>query len=364
MSLLKDVIERLDSKEEDVRLSTIEDIVENNLVEAVPYLLKRLTREDSLIVKETIIFALKTLDCSGVYNQLFLLFRSPDAYLRNSAIDIFASSGDKAVKFLMSRYNDEDNKEVKKLILDTLYRIGTHNAILGIRLALRDQAINVKITAVEYLGRIRDYDSVPELLNIVRESTHPMLTSAVVDALINIDDKEALESILNILMPENNPDLIQSIYIPQILKILGKLGRINLIVAILDRLEDIELYAEEIINTIDELSNDLLEEILSYSKVKDILLDILRNDSIDEVIRYKAGEYFLRIADGTLADTLLDIGVSLLTASDSLKVIGIHMIGKSKHEEAKKVLLEMVEYLDDEVIKKECINVLNLLLRE
>lgn len=361
MSLLKDIIERLESEEEDVRLSTVEDIVENNLVEAVPYLLKRLTREDSLIVKETIIFALKTLDCSGIYNQLFLLFRSPDAYLRNSAIDIFSSSGDKAVKFLMSRYSEEDNKEVRKLILDTLYRIGTHNAILGIRLALKDQAINVKITAVEYLGRIRDYDSILELLNIARESTHPMLTSAVADALINIDNKEALEAILDILMPENSLNLTYSIYIPQILKILGKLRRINLIVTLLDSLENVELYAEEIIDTIDELDDDSLKEILSYSKVKDILLTIIRNDSIDEVIRYKAGEYFLRIADNIPADTLLDVGVSLLTASDSLKVIGIHMIGKSKHEEAKKILLEMVEYLEDEIIKKECIDVLNLL---
>lgn len=361
MSMLKDIIERLESEEEDVKLSTIEDIVDNNLVEAVPYLLKRLAREDTFIVKETIIFALKNLDCSGAYNQLFLLFRSPDAYLRNSAIDIFASSGDKAVKFLMSRYTEEDNKEVRKLILDTLYRIGTHNAILGIRLALRDDAINVKITAVEYLGRIKDYDSIPELLNIAREPIHPMLTSAIVDALINMDDKEALESILSILMPENSPKQIQPMYIPQILKILGKLGRINLIVTLLNVLENIELYTEEIIDTIDELSDELLGEILSYPKVRDILMYILRNDSVTDILRYKAGEYLLKVADTLPSDTLFDTGMSLLTASDSLKVISIRMIGKSKHKEAKKVLLEMVEYLDDDIIKSECIDALDLL---
>lgn len=95
MSLVREILEKLESDEEDIRLSTIEDIIDNNILEAVPYLIRRLSKEDSLIVKESIILALKTLDCSGTYNQLFYLFKSPDAYLRNSAIGIFASSGKK-----------------------------------------------------------------------------------------------------------------------------------------------------------------------------------------------------------------------------------------------------------------------------
>ena len=359
MSFLKDVVEKLESNDEDIRLSAIEDIVDNNTVEAIPYLLRRLPKEDSILIKETIIFALKNLDCSGAYQQLFYLFKSPDAYLRNSAISIFASSGDKAVNFLSSRFNNED-REVKKLIIDTLFKIGTHSSILAIRPAIRDAAINVKMTAIEYLGRLGDYDSIPEILDILRNTDHPMLAFSIVEALLNLNDKKALEKALDILIPEGNIDAIDPVLKPEVLKISGRLGRTNLLLTLLERLEDIEDYAGEIISTIEELDEESLGELLSYPKIQGILLDIVKGTSIEEDIRYKAGEYILKI-ESLPSETLFDIGMSLLTAGDSLKVLGINLIGISRHAEAKKILLEVIEYTNDELIKGVCLETLSLL---
>jgi len=358
MSLLKEFIEKLESEEEDVRLITVEDIVDNNMVEMVPYLIRRLTKEDSIIVKETIVYALKNLDCSGAYNQLFYLFKSPDAYLRNCAIGIFASSGDRAVDFLSTRFEDED-KEVKKLILDTLFEIGSKNAILIIRRGLRDEAINVKITAVEYLGRLKDLDSIPDLLAILESSEHPMLIVSVIEALLEIDDKKTLEKALNILIPDEDIGNLEPIYIPGVLKILGRLGRINSILKLIEGI-DVETYAEEIISMIEELDEKSLVELFAYPKVQGIMIEMVRNKNIDSPIRYKVGEYISRISN-IPSETLLDIGTSLLLEEDSLKVVGINLISLSKSREAKKILLELLEYTDDEVIRKLCLDTLNSL---
>lgn len=356
MSLVREILEKLESDEEDIRLSTIEDIIGNNILEAVPYLIRRLSKEDSLIVKESIILALKTLDCSGTYNQLFYLFKSPDAYLRNSAIGIFASSGEKAIEFLRARFEGED-REVKKLILDTLFEIGTHNAILAIRPALKDEAINVKITAIEYLGRLKDYDSVPELLDILRKSNEPMVIVSVIESLLSIDDRRALKDALDILITKNGKD---TLFIPEILKLSGRLNETIILLKTLESLEDLGNYAEEILFAIEELDDNTLVEFLSYSKVQKMIVDIIRDDSIDEDIRYKFGEYLPKIPSIS-PEFLLDFGVSLLTKNDVLKILGITLIGKSRCIEAKKILLEIIETTEDEVIKNICQESLTLL---
>lgn len=356
MSLIREVIEKLESDDEDIRLSTIEDIIDNNILEAVPYLVRRLTKEDSLIVKESIILALKTLDCSGAYNQLFYLFKSPDAYLRNSAIGIFASSGDNAIEFLRARFEGED-REVKKLILDTLFEIGTRNAILAIRPALRDEAINVKITAIEYLGRLKDYDSIPELLNILRSSDEPMVIVSIIESLLNIDERKALRDALDILMTKDSKD---TLFVPEILKLSGRLNETFTLLKTLEGLEDLGSYGEEVLFAIEELEDNALIEFLSYSKIQKMIIDIVKDDSIDEDIRYKFGEYLPKIPSIS-SEFLFDLGVSLLTKNDILKILGINLIGKSKCIEAKKVLSEIIESTEDEVIKGICLEMLALL---
>lgn len=262
----------------------------------------------------------------------------------------------KSYQFLRARFEGED-REVKKLILDTLFEIGTHNAILAIRPALKDEAINVKITAIEYLGRLKDYDSVPELLDILRKSNEPMVIVSVIESLLSIDDRRALKDALDILITKNGKD---TLFIPEILKLSGRLNETIILLKTLESLEDLGNYAEEILFAIEELDDNTLVEFLSYSKVQKMIVDIIRDDSIDEDIRYKFGEYLPKIPSIS-PEFLLDFGVSLLTKNDVLKILGITLIGKSRCIEAKKILLEIIETTEDEVIKNICQESLTLL---
>ncbi len=177
-----ELVKALNSFEEAERIYAAQDIAETKHPDMAVYLLNRLPLEESHAVRDAIVFALKNLPCSEIYDMLFKFFRSPDAYLRNAAISIFGSEGDKAIDFLTSHINHADG-EVRKLILDALFASGVPGAIQAIRQAMNDPSVNVQITAVEYLGRLEDRDSVNKIIELFQEKAEPMLRIAILEFL-------------------------------------------------------------------------------------------------------------------------------------------------------------------------------------
>ena len=189
------------ARDEGERLYAVEDIAEGGMPESVPSLAVALKAETSQVVRDALLFALKRLDCSNAYPLIFDLFRSEDAYLRNAAVSIFGAGGDDAVAYLTSRL-DEADREVRKLILDALMETGLPDAVFAIRAELHDAAPNVRITAVEYLGRLQDAESVEEMLALFRTDPEPMLRASIMEALSSIGNVSAIKEAISFLMPE------------------------------------------------------------------------------------------------------------------------------------------------------------------
>lgn len=285
----------LASADEGERLYAVEDIADANITESVPYLAAGLKMEASQVVRDALLFALKRLDCSAAYPLIFDLFRSEDAYLRNAAVSIFGAGGDDAVAFLASRL-DEADREVRKLILDALMEIGLPDARLAIRAGLHDTAPNVRITAVEYLGRLRDAVSVGEMLALFRTDPEPMLRTTIIEALSSIGDVSAIKTVVSLLMPEEGVNDLNGIYLPQLMKLVGMAGNEEDVVLVLGSVPDIDVYAEDIITMLGQAKKRLGRVALGR-KAQDALREISLAPSLRDDLQY--GVLALLVHSGT-----------------------------------------------------------------
>ena len=251
-----------------------------------PYLAAGLKAETSQVVRDALLFALKKLDCSNAYPLIFDLFRSEDAYLRNAAVSIFGAGGDDAVAYLASRL-DEADREVRKLILDALMETGLPDAHLAIRAGLHDTAPNVRITAVEYLGRLQDTGSVGEMLALFRTDPEPMLRATIIEALSSIGNISAIKAVVSLLMPEGGVNDLNGIYLPQLMKLIGMAGNEEDVVRVLGSVPDVEVYAEDIITMLGQAKRRLGRVILGR-EAQDALHKIVVAPSLRDDLQYGA----------------------------------------------------------------------------
>ncbi|MCP4350926.1 MAG: HEAT repeat domain-containing protein [Desulfobacterales bacterium] len=78
-----------------------------------------------------------------------------------------------------------------------------------------DPSMNVQITAVEYLGRLEDRQSVDNLLNLFRDETEPMLRIAILEAISLIECRKTdIEEFVSILAPYGDFALADPLYYP------------------------------------------------------------------------------------------------------------------------------------------------------
>ncbi len=347
---MQEILEKLNSTDESERLYAVEDIASSDIPDAGLYLTERLEREDSQLVRDAIVFALKRLDCGSAYDALFRLFSSPDAYLRNAAVSVFATGGNDAIAYLSASL-DHSDKEVRKLILDSMVEIGTTEAKLAIRAGLHDPAPNVRITAVEYLGRLKDRDSVEDMLALFQEQEEPMLRVSLIDAFLEIDDREALQKVLSILMPSEDERGIDPLYIAQLIRIIARIASEELLVRLLSLIDDIPIYAEDIISAITEISRRRSE--FTNHGICKALMDIATADNVREDQRYKAAELLDRCKHLS-SEELFGIGNLLITQGNSIAVAGLKLIARSGYPGAFERLKELRDSSEDELLREVC----------
>lgn len=246
---MEDMIKALNSPDEVERIYAAQDIAESNDSSYVVHLIEKLSAEKSQAVSDAVVFALKTLRCSGTYDMLFKLFRSPEPYLRNAAIAIFGSEKGEAVSFLTSHLNHADG-EVRKLILDALFATGDSGVVGVIRQSLHDPSVNVRITAAEYLGRIGDQESVNELFGLFQKENEPMLRTAVLDSLLMIGKLPDIMKFFSIIAPDGDFTHTDPLYLPQMIHLAAKTGDAEIICKVVDSISDINIYAEDIVHAL------------------------------------------------------------------------------------------------------------------
>src|SRR5271170_5875780 len=119
MSNLKEYAEKLDSADEAERVYAAEDIGYLNGPDGVLALLERLGKEPSRAVRDAIFQALIRIDADAAIEGSIQLLGSPDAQIRNQAVDVLRRKGARSIPFLTAVMQDGD-KLMRKLVLDVL----------------------------------------------------------------------------------------------------------------------------------------------------------------------------------------------------------------------------------------------------
>lgn len=194
MSNLIEYVEKLDCSDEAERLYAVEDIGYLNDPEGVPVLLERLGTEPSRQVRDVIFQALIRIDADSAIEGCISLFCSEDPQIRNQAVDVLRHKAARAITFLNIAMRTGD-KHTRKLVLDVLNGIQVQDADEIYDAALSDNDLNVVITAVENLGRIRAEGFRRRIEDLLEAGSHPMLIAACLDALVGIGQEASLASI-------------------------------------------------------------------------------------------------------------------------------------------------------------------------
>ncbi|MFH0730011.1 MAG: HEAT repeat domain-containing protein [Pseudomonadota bacterium] len=304
------LLEALSSADEAERIYAVQDIGDTVDPGMVPALIRQLRVEPSRVVKDAIVFQLKQMDCSKDYPLLFTLFISPDAYFRNAAVDIFGAGGDNAVGFLTAHL-DHSNREVRKLILDALFCVGTLEAILAIRAGLHDTAVNIKITAVEYLGRLEDRESVPEMIELLKDDSEPMLITTVLESLPILASESEIEKTLQTILPGGDLSRAEPLYIPEILRLTAKAADPDTIRRMIEDIADLKSYAQDILVMLGE-AKARFNDFLNHEVIRGKLVELISDTEVNELARHAGCELLLE-KDVLNSDPLMSIGQSLLS---------------------------------------------------
>lgn len=295
----EELIQLLQDKEESQRMYAVEDILDSGYKDLSIPLVQRLKVEKSPAVKVSIVSVLQRIDYPLAYPEIFQFFSAVDPYLRNSAVSIFSSYDEDAVAFLSS-YLDHSNREVRKLIIDCLAEIAVNrpeikeNVLIIIRACLHDNDINVMITAVEYIGKLEDKDSLDDVLSLWKRKDEPMLRSTILDVILKIANKEIWNEIVSEIFPEDY-SLLDPLYIPQFLRILARAGKIVELIKYISKLPDIEYYGEDVINAVDWILKN--EEGLDLRDLLSPLILISKNARLKEDLKYLCAKWIIASGD-------------------------------------------------------------------
>ncbi|MGE4318443.1 MAG: HEAT repeat domain-containing protein [Deferribacterales bacterium] len=213
------LLNSLRNPDEAERIYAVEDVLADKDESLYPVLIEHLYHEDSRLVRELIVEAFKVLDISAYFRDIAKYFESSDAYVRNCAIEIFGSKGEDSVAYLTS-IMDHSNKEVRKLVLDSLVATSSKYSIPALRAALKDKAPNVMITAIEYLGKIYDEESLADIMEIFENVEEAMVRMSCLETLIIMGQPSTVDRVLTILGGKN----MDSVYKPTVLRLVGERG--------------------------------------------------------------------------------------------------------------------------------------------
>ncbi|MBF0378867.1 MAG: HEAT repeat domain-containing protein [Desulfamplus sp.] len=376
----------LNSPEESERLYAIQDIIalkdSHNKTDVYAHadayaetLVRHLESDTSQAVRNSIVYALKLMPCTKALSLLFELFQNPDAYLRNAAVTIFGTKGVDGVAFLTSQLDHAD-REVRKLVIDSLFQIGSKEdefqagakeAILAIRAGLNDPSINVRITAVEYLGQLNDTQSVEDILGMLKSENDPMLITAALETILQIGDETNIQDTIKFLSNSaSEPDRINSgssanetgsvsnrmnrpvdilkvhpVFLPEFIQLIAKCGSVDNLIGIIEFLHSKTTYTKDIVAAVEKIKNRY-NSIVFEPKINDFLVNTIKNKDIDENSRYAASELLLA-EDESITNSLsseniyLEIGQTLIK-EQSMIVTALRFLAKSDTKEGKKII--------------------------
>ena len=218
-------------------------------------------------------------------------------------MDILSSYQENAADFLASRLDHKD-KNIRKFILDTLVNMKGELSLRVIRASLRDNDINIVITAVEYLARLEDKASLPVMLELFEKKKEPMLRITILDAIGILGSQTEFEKVISILMLDKAYPVVNSIYFSPLIRLAGKTGTEKQFMDFVLLIKNPIVYANDILSACFSLINKNFQK-TSFEILFPVFKQIYEADLNEEtkfsilemisVIPGKKAESFIRI---------------------------------------------------------------------
>lgn len=164
MAVLTTVNADLQSSDEETRRRAVLDLATVSLDDARELLFVAMGDGSWRVRKEAVSLLLGMCPDKGTIEGIIGLLASVDnAGLRNSAVEVLEGLAGRAVPALLAHLKDDD-RDVRKFVVDILGTIGDRSSIPALIDALDDPDPNVSAAAAENLGKIGDLRAVAPLL--------------------------------------------------------------------------------------------------------------------------------------------------------------------------------------------------------
>ncbi len=353
---VENLLKQLQSGDESERIYAAEDLGDLLKAEFAIPLVKQLVVERSDAVKSAIVAALKQVDISLALEDIFVLFDSTDAFLRNAAVVIFGEGGEEAVAFLTSKL-DHSDEEVRKLVLDAMFETGSPETIFVIRAGLYDDSPNVKITAVEYLGRLADSEAVPEMVELFHNNNEPMLRAAILESLAMVGDNVSIKDIIEDLIPDGEIGAIDPIFLAPLTELTSKTGTVEDIVGLASSIKDIELYGLDICEMVTK-GLKRYPTLLNDTLLRQQMVDIIKTVSTGEEARYQAVDCLLsgHKMEEVSVSILRELGTMLVDDPDSnMALPGVRLLAAAGEN---KKIKEIIANTKDDDLRELCTEII------
>jgi HEAT repeat protein len=261
-------LSKLSSSKREDRIKVIDSILENRSISSLETLIDHLKNETDRAIKEKIANILTLLLPDSGAGYISKMIKSEDSFTRNCAVEIMKKADDSVVRILAELAGD-NNKDVRKFAIDSLITRDTPEVRSILRTRLKDSDPNVVYTAVEYLGTLKDKESIVPIENLALDSdNNPMLFCTCLEALAKIGVHACNEEILSYCKHSNQEPLFRY----SILKYLGCCASYETIESyILDLAgKSGETFAKEIIDTMEAVCQRI-PDLTIRPKLKELL---------------------------------------------------------------------------------------------
>ncbi|WKZ31848.1 MAG: HEAT repeat domain-containing protein [Thermodesulfobacteriota bacterium] len=205
--------EMLASQDPCLRRDACERIEEGRLCQFVPALTEAL-RDADPGVREAALNALSSIGGPEVADAMVPLLRDSSAAIRNIGIEILELLGQDASSAIATLLKDSD-QDVVKFAIDIISNTRNDGFLSLLYPLIRHENPNVRASVAVCLGKLRDQESVPELLNALEDPEEWVKFSAI-EGLGLMQDRRALQPLMR--MTETDSGLIKEAAIDAVAK--------------------------------------------------------------------------------------------------------------------------------------------------
>ncbi len=257
------LIEKYNTTDSKGRMNLLDNLTKEIDISSIPPLIEICEKENERALKEKILFIISKMITEIDFKVIERMLLSSDPFVRNGAVELLKENREKMYP-MIEQFSKHKDKDVRKFAIDALTDDSSKEAIKILGESLKDREINIRITAIEYLGNIgaKDYSETIEELLLKEENI--LLKCTALETLAKIGYSPRSGEIIDKFSEENNPMIIFSF-----LKYLGAFGgtrELNLIDKIIER--DETLFNREYI--------DAIEKIQTRAKLEELPTDIVK----------------------------------------------------------------------------------------